>query len=154
MFELSTLPTGWIGPLLSDVLAAQRADEKAVSHPQIAAISDGLWALTHRLDDPIVWPVGAAAERIAGAAILQSRGAIRVRGWADQVLGEHVLLLTVAAVSTVSLEIAAEQARSLGAARVDACGVAVHGIADGESGRGLGTFWALSRAAHPQAITA
>jgi hypothetical protein len=116
------------GPLLKEVFRAQRADEEATSYPRLEAYCIALAASCEALDAPIVWPVGAAAERLAGAAVLSSRGRIRLRGWSDRLDGERVLLLTVAAVTPIALITAAEHAKALGAFDVHACGVDVHGV--------------------------
>jgi hypothetical protein len=87
-----------------------------------------LAALCEDMGSPLVWPVGEAAERLAGAAVLASEGDTRVRGWTDDVRGERVLLATVAAVSPLGLIAAAEHARAMGAAEVHACGIEVAGL--------------------------
>jgi len=80
------------------------------------------------MGSPLVWPVGEAAERLTGAAVLASEGEVRARGWADDVGGERVLLATVAAVTPLSLVEAAHHARAMGAVEVHAWGVEVAGL--------------------------
>lgn len=74
-----------------------------------------------------VWPVGPAAERLAGAVVLFTEGRVRLRDWSNTLAGERVLLVAVAAATPIALVAAAEHARALGAVAVHACGVAVQG---------------------------
>jgi hypothetical protein len=117
-----------VGPGLAAVLAAQRLDEEAVDYPAIGGYAGALARLCSTIDDPCVWPVGAAAERLAGAALVFGCGRMRVRGWSSDLAGQRVLLVTVAATTPLPLFVAAEQALSLGAREVLACGVHVQGI--------------------------
>jgi hypothetical protein len=127
MLQAAT-PSLVIGPLLREVISAQRADEQALDYPRLRGYAAALARRCRELENPLVWPVGDAAERLAGAAILLSEGSVRVRGWSDVPRGERVLVLTVAAVTPVSLMEAARHARALGAAEIHACGVEVAGV--------------------------
>jgi hypothetical protein len=122
------MPNTGIGPMLAEVLSAQRKDEVATHYPQIEAHCIAIAKACERLDAPLVWPVSPAAERLAGAAALFTHGDVRLRGWSDRIDGERVLLLAVAAVTPIALLAAAEHARAVGAAEVYACGVAIEGV--------------------------
>jgi hypothetical protein len=125
---LSTSP----GPLLAALIDAQREDEAALSYPRIASLAYAVAEHCDQLDQPLVLPVGEAAERLLGATIVVSEGEVRQRGWTADLAGERVLLLCVSAVSPSSLVKAAGHARALGAVEVHACGVNVAGLDDGE----------------------
>jgi hypothetical protein len=114
-----------IGPMLRDVMTAQRIDEEATAYPRLEAYCAALAVSCDDLDEPIVWPVGSAAERLAGAAVLLSKGRVRVRGWSSRLDGERVLVLAVGAVTPIGLHAAAQQARALGAREVHGCGIAI-----------------------------
>jgi hypothetical protein len=116
------------GPALRHLIEIQRANEDATTFPRIAALAAALIDLSDDLGAPLVWPVGEAAQRLAGASVLKSEGEIRVRGWTDDIRGERVLLMTVAAVSPLELVEAAKHARALGASEVHACGADVAGL--------------------------
>jgi hypothetical protein len=85
------------------------------SYPELSTYASSLVMLSEELGSPVVWPVGDAAERLAGAAVLASEGELRVRGWVDDMRGERVLLITVAAVTPLGLVEAAKEARTIGA---------------------------------------
>lgn len=116
------------GPALRALIETQRANKEATTFPRIAALARALGDLSEDLGAPLVWPVGEAADRLAGAAILASAGEIRVRGWTDDIRGECVLLATVAAVTPQGLVETAKHARALGASEVHACGLEVPGL--------------------------
>jgi hypothetical protein len=118
-----------LGPLLREVIQAQQTDHEAVSYPQLRGYAAALQQRCRELDDVLVWPVGDAAERLTGAAVLFSKGGVRVRGWSEPVSGERVLLVAVAAATPLALVDAAIRARALGATEVHACGIAVTGAA-------------------------
>lgn len=123
-----------IGPMLREVMTAQRTDEEATAYPRLETYCAALVALCEDLDAPIVWPVGPAAERLAGGAVLLSEGRVRLHGWSSRLDGERVLLLTVAAVTPIDLLAAARHAKAVGARDVRACGVAVQAIEGSEIG--------------------
>ena len=77
------------GPGLAEVLATQSFDEQAVGYPQLERYAHALAKLCRELSYPLVWPVGPAAERLAGAAVIVSRGRIRPRGWTVSLRGER-----------------------------------------------------------------
>ncbi len=120
-----------IGPLLHGVIAAQRTDEQATAYPELKDVAARLAQRSRDLGAPLVWPVCAAAERLAGAAVLLSEGGVRLQGWTDGVQGERILLVTGAGVTPIGLLQAADHARALGAAEVHACGVEVVGCGPG-----------------------
>lgn len=124
---LSTSP----GPLLAALIDAQREDEAALSYPRIASLASAIAEHCERLGQPVVLPVGEAANRLLGATILFSEGEVRQRGWTGDLAGERVLLLCVSAVSPSSMVEAAGHARAMGAVEVHACGVNVVGLDDG-----------------------
>jgi hypothetical protein len=132
-----------VGPLLEGVLEAQREDAEATAFPRVESYCAALEALCEELGSPVVWPVGPAAERLAGAAVIWSRGRIRVRDWSSATKGDRVLLLAVAAVSPLPINTAAEHARALGAAEVRACGVAVQDADSSHLHRWIGAYAAL-----------
>jgi hypothetical protein len=113
---------------LTNLISAHRTAERVTAYPDLHRYASSLVALCEDMDSPLVWPVGNAAERLAGAAVLASEGDVRVRGWADDVRREHVLLVTVAAVSPLGLVEAARQARAMGASEVHAVGIEVAGL--------------------------
>ena len=113
------------GPVLTELLEAQREEDVALEHPAMAGYAAALAAVCEELGSPIVWPVGSAAERLAGAAVVQSQGAVRLRGWNDDLSGERVLLLAGVALGTLGLHAIAEQARRLGALDIVAAGIRI-----------------------------
>ena len=128
-----------IGHGLAALLEAQDVEVAATLFPAIEANATALVSLGRRLGDPVIWPVGAAAERIAGAATLISAGDIRTRGWNSTVGGQRVLIFVVVALTPLSLFAAARQALNMGAVAVDACGLRV----DRLKGYGLGPLASL-----------
>jgi hypothetical protein len=115
------------GPLLEGLLEAQRLEEEVVGYSQITAVADAVIQRATELRNCLVWPVGAAAERVAGVVTARAREAVDVGSWNTPVEDRQVLLVAVAAVSPISLEAAADQLRLRGAAEVHACGVYVRG---------------------------
>lgn len=115
-------------PLLGALVEAHRVAESITSFPELPAYACALTARCQELDRPLVWPVGDAAQRLAGAAVLSSEGEVQLRGWANPIAGERILLVAVAAVSPLELVQTAGHARAMGAAEVHACGVAVAGL--------------------------
>jgi len=131
-----------IGPLLDGVLRAQRADEQATAFPLICTYAERVVAASRAFAETLIWPVGDAAERLVGAAVLIGQGSVHARGWSTPMAGRNVLL--VAATSTSPLEIitAASRARALGARSVHACGIDIAGIDDVPDGT-LDSFTSL-----------
>jgi hypothetical protein len=120
------------GPLLAELLKAQRCEERAVAFPAVEHFASALIERCRELEDPVVWPVGAAAERIAGAATVMAAGAVRVATW-NMSLAEHrILLVAVAGATPLMMVAAAEHVRRLGAVEVHACAVDVAGAASEE----------------------
>lgn len=115
------------GPLLGRLVEAQRLEEEVVGHEQIEAIADAVADQASRLCECLVWPVGAAAERVAGVLTARTRGAVAVGAWNTPVDGRRVLLFAVVALTPLTLENTAEQLRSRGAAEVHACAVHLDG---------------------------
>jgi hypothetical protein len=100
----------------------------AVDFPALQSNSLGLIELSRSLGNPIVWPVGAAAERIVGAAMLKSTGDLRARAWNREVRGERVLVFATVALTPLTLVAAARQALCMGAIAVEACGIHVEAL--------------------------
>lgn len=119
------------GPLLHQLLVAQRKEAETVAFPSLVDIARALVGCARDLD-AIVWPVGAAAERVAGAGSAVSEGALTVALWNQRLDGQRVLLFAVSGVTTLSLATAEAQVRSLGATEIHACGVDV--TSTGEDG--------------------
>ncbi len=119
-----------VGDGLAALLGAQEAEAEAIRFPALEKHASALIALDRELGDPVVWPVGAAAERIAGAATLLSGGRIRVREWNSEVRGERVLVFAVVALTPLSIFAAAQQALNMGADAVQACGLRIEGFDD------------------------
>lgn len=122
-----------VGPALEELLGAQREEDEALAYPSVVRYAAALADLCRRLRSPLVWPVGAAAERLAGAAIIESSGTVRIRGWHKDLSGERVLLLAGAAVTPLGLCAAADQAREFGVREVMATGIRVEGTFTSES---------------------
>lgn len=117
-----------IGPLLAETIELQHRDEVATSYPAVESYAARLASLCETHGNPLVWPVGAAAERLAGAAALVGKGRVRVRGWSDDVAGERILILCTAVATPLGLRAAATQARALGAKAVDGCAIELSGV--------------------------
>jgi hypothetical protein len=132
-----------MGPLLEAVFEAQRYDEEATAYPAVAALGTALARVVEELGCPVVWPVGAPAERLVGAATVLSKGRVKTAGWTAPLLYQRILLLAVTSVSPLPLLLAAEQARHLGAMEVHACGVNVEGIDGSEPTLGLDSYRTL-----------
>jgi hypothetical protein len=133
------------GPLLVELLEAQRCEERAVAYPALEHLAAALIEHCRELGDPIVWPVGAAAERIAGAATVMASGSLHVGTWNMSLAERRVLLLAVAGTTPMTMVAAAEHVRRLGAAEVHACAVNVAGAASAE---GWETYAALHSRHH------
>jgi hypothetical protein len=129
---------GTAGPLLSELLNAQSLEAQIVDFPQIEAAADAVMHRAVDLGDCLVWPVGAAAERVAGVVTARGRGAIDVGSWNTPVQGRRLLLVLIAAVSPLELNGAAEQLRLRGAAEIHACGIDVR---DGDRAVGIASYW-------------
>lgn len=117
-----------VGSALMGLLNAQEEDDALVQHDRLENLARSLVQLSDSLGSPLVWPVGPAAERIAGASVVLSRGAVRVRGWNTEICGEHVLVVATALLTNRPILAAARQAELLGASGVFACGVNVEGV--------------------------
>lgn len=117
-----------MGDQLAAVLWAQEAEAEAVAYPSLEVHGSALVELSRRLGDPVVWPLGPAGERIAGAASLISKGHLRVRNWNHQVRDERVLLFAVVSLTPLPLFAAARLAADSGAGWIAACGIRVEGL--------------------------
>jgi hypothetical protein len=121
------------GPLLSRLLEAQAVEAQTVAHPELRSCAEQVVDRARDIPDCLVWPVGAAAERVAGAVTLLSQGEVETGTWNSEVEGRLVLAILVAGVSTLSLEAAVAQLRRRGALEVHGCGVTVEGAAELEA---------------------
>jgi hypothetical protein len=119
-----------IGPLLDGILRAQRADELATGFPLIGTYAELVVAAARAYSEPLLWPVGDAAERVVGAAVLVGRGSVHARGWSTTMTGRNVLLVATTSTTPLGIIAAAAQARTLGARSVHACGIDIAGIED------------------------
>ena len=119
-----------IGPGLAAVLAVQDEEAEAATYPAMERHASSIVSLSDQLGSPVIWPVGASAERVAGAAILMSQGRIRVRRANCEFDGEQVLIFAVAALSPLSIFLSAEHALRQGAGTVRACGIRIDGLDD------------------------
>lgn len=135
-----------IGPALEDVLRMQRQDDDVFAAPNLEIQATAVARLCHDMGDPLLWPVGPAAERLSGAAALAGDGAVRVRGWMTDIEGEHVLLITLHSLTPLPLLQAAEQARRLGAAEVHACAIHLDGAVDPMFSEAIDAYHLLSGA--------
>lgn len=115
------------GPLLTRLLAAQRVEEDVVSHHRIEAVADGLIDRAREIGDCLVWPIGAAAERVAGVVTARSAGDVRVGAWNTDVRETRLLVFVVAGVTPMTLSAAVEQLHRRGASEVHGCGVEIVG---------------------------
>jgi hypothetical protein len=122
-----------LGPLLEQVVDAQRANERVLSYPLIEHYARALADTSASLEHPVLWPVGDAAQRLVGATVLISAGRVRPHWWGIDLAGERVLLVAVTAATPLALGEAAERVRAFGAAQVHACGVSVEAIDEAES---------------------
>jgi hypothetical protein len=116
------------GPLLAGLVRTHQQAEAITSYPELSGYALALATRCEELGQPLVWPVGEPAQRVAGAAVLVSEGEVRVRGWVDCPQDKRILLVGVAAVSPIELLQAAGHARAMGAAEVHVCAVAVAGF--------------------------
>jgi hypothetical protein len=120
LMTVADAPTA--GPLLEEVLGAQRAAERIVGdHVALHQAAECLVERCRELGRPLLWPVGEAAERLTGAVVLMGGAGVRVRGWTEDVRGQRVLVAGVADLTSLALQQAARQARHLGATEVHAC---------------------------------
>src|SRR4051794_10198854 len=104
------------GPLLAGLLEVQELEVKLVRFEELGRVADAAIIHAERLKGCVIWPIGAAAERAAAAVTLRSCGRVEVGTWNMPVAGRRLLLLTLAAVSPIEIELAAEQLRNRGAA--------------------------------------
>jgi hypothetical protein len=137
-----------VGPALGELLRSQQEEEDALAYPRLKGYAAALGELSRRLGLPMVWPVGVAAERLAGAAVIESAGGIRIRGWNDDLCGDRVLLLGGVAVSPLGLYAAAEQAKCFGVREVMATGIRVDGI---DASGSIDAFFPLDKTPSSQA---
>ena len=117
-----------VGPLLREVFKAQANDDAVLRHTQIGSYAKALIDVCQDLNYPLVWPVGAAAERLAGAATMLADGQIQVWDRHSTVDGNPVLLVALNLVGSLVIETEMKAARGAGANRVYVCAVSVPGL--------------------------
>jgi hypothetical protein len=138
MSDVAFLPPG---PLLTGLLEVQELEAKLVAFGELERVADAAIRRADEVKGCVVWPIGAAAERVAAAVTIRGQGRVEVGTWNMSVQGRRLLLLTLAAVSPIEIELAAEQLRRRGASEVHACGVRV---TRGEQARGVDSYRALT----------
>jgi hypothetical protein len=102
------------------------------SRSAVPRVADAAIAAAQAIGDCLTWPVGGAAERVIGVVGVRSRGATEIAAWNTPVAGRKILLVSIAAVSALGLQTAAEQLRRRGAVEVHACAVDVPGADQAE----------------------
>lgn len=137
------------GPMLREVLAVQDIEFRCTEYPRVEAYAERLVALARELGHPVIWPVGRAAERLVGSAIVVGKGQLRARDWNSRLSGESALLVCIAAATPLPLYVAAAEAMAFGAGRVMACGVSIRGL---ECSGNLDAYYWLGGA--PQLVSA
>jgi hypothetical protein len=136
------------GPILTELLSAFEIERSAIESNSLASFARELAARCEDLQDPVVWPVGAPAERLAGAASVLSTFPMSVWDRHSRVDNRSVLVVTVADVTGLALTDAARHARLLGATDVHACGISVGNLPID----GVRSFtWLTRQASRPRA---
>lgn len=131
------------GPLLAGLMQAQATDRAVLRQPNLGRYARGLIEICEQLENPVVWPVGPAGERLAGAASVLATNGLEVWDRHHRLDGRAVIVVAVSDVSGRALSAAALQARRMGAVVVDGCGVSVEGT---EAVEGLRSFRVLKPA--------
>lgn len=115
-----------MGPLLAELQDARRVELVAMAPGSLEALASALVRAANAGErQPVIWPIGAAAERIAGAAMLIGAGSLEVWSGHERLDGREVLLVGVAHVASSAFCLAASHAGALGAAGISACGYMV-----------------------------
>lgn len=115
------------GPLLGRLLTIQAREAELVQFPALNELADAVVSVAQELGECLLWPVGPAAERVAGVVTVRSRGGVDVAAWNAPVAGRRLLLLALVAASPLGLQTVADQLRRRGAAEVHACAIDIAG---------------------------
>jgi hypothetical protein len=126
--NLSVMSDASHGPLLGQLVSIHRLNEEALEVPHLNRLAAVLSAHCRELGSPAVWPVGEAAARLAGAAVVFGDGDVKLRGWVGDVRDVPVLLASLAAATPLEMIQAATHARALGVSCVHAWGWNVEGL--------------------------
>jgi hypothetical protein len=113
------------GPLLQELLDVHEADRQALEYPAVSQWVDALVAASAARGGPVLWPAGAGAERLAGAAVLASAGRVRIWSGHDRVDGQHVAVLALHMVGPTTVAAGVDAARAAGATRIDIIAISV-----------------------------
>lgn len=119
-----------VGPLLTQLLDAQRADEAAVQYPQVEGNARRVIAYAEHFDQPVLIPVGEAAHRLLAVVDHLARGTHDIPVWTRNVTGRQVLLVGTVAVSTIEFDMTAATLRNQGAAHVHGCAIDITGATE------------------------
>lgn len=112
-----------VGPLLADVLDAEKRADRVLRYPALPTYADAVVAVARRIERPLLMPVGPDGCRLLGAVEVRCEGEFEQFGWQVSAVGRNVLLVAVAGVSGMEIAAGADSARRLGARRVHACAV-------------------------------
>lgn len=106
------------GPLLLAVQDAQLREDALLAYPAVTSLAEAALDELRRLPGPLVVPVGAGAERLAGAITVIGQGQYPVASWMTPVAGRVVALLATVGVGTTEIVRAATHLRAQGASKV------------------------------------
>jgi len=112
-------------PLLTSLLDVQDRNNEVVAHPHIEAHAQHVvdWAM--QFDQPVLVPVGVAAQRLLGAVAPLAKGTLEIPLYGDRFDGRTALLVGAIAGSLIEFEAAAANVRRRGANSVHACAIDV-----------------------------
>ncbi|NYD40041.1 hypothetical protein [Nocardioides panaciterrulae] len=113
--------------LLEGLLRAQDRDNEVVGYAQIQRHAEHVIDWASRLTNPVLMPVGDAAQRLLGAVSLMAQGSIDIPVWTDRLDGRDVLLVGTVVASLIEFEAAAINARRRGATHIHGCAIEVAG---------------------------
>jgi hypothetical protein len=119
-----------VGPLLAQLLDAQRADETAAQYPQVEDNARRVIAYAEHFDQPVLIPVGEAAHRLLAVVDHLARGTYDIPVWTRNVTGRQVLLVGTVAVSMIEFDMTANALRNQGAANVHGCAIDITGATE------------------------
>src|SRR4051794_36692377 len=103
-------------PLLSGLLMAQNRDNEVVGTAHIEDHAKLVIEFAQQFHDPILIPIGAAAQRLLGAVTLLACNTLDIPITAHRLVGREVLLVGPVTASLIEFEAAATNARRRGAA--------------------------------------
>jgi hypothetical protein len=111
-----------VGPALSAYFETLAHEDRILEPNKLSRFVRALSLLADRLGNPILHPVDQAAERMLGALAGRYENAHEVSMRRTSYAGRDVLIVFVAAASTMELEATAAQLHRLGARTVSAAG--------------------------------